>query len=167
MDMGPAHQRHSPLAFRSGGWATFPSRGTVPHSNLYILLKLLFLLKLIYITSVHVDNMWMPSIPFTLASYFMRFCHVLPIPSATDGCGGGRFHCYRQYGRGHSWHRVLLVYCFLHEIVFGFPFLNTIFSVKVFLLMTPDALAGLSNPRPRAACSSRYECSLTQNGQFI
>ena len=31
MDVGPAHQPHSPLAFPSGGWATFPTIGTVPH----------------------------------------------------------------------------------------------------------------------------------------
>ena len=31
MDVGPAHQPHSPLAFLSGGWATFPMCGTVPH----------------------------------------------------------------------------------------------------------------------------------------
>ena len=33
MDVGPAHQPHSPLAFPSGGWATFPMLGTVPHSK--------------------------------------------------------------------------------------------------------------------------------------
>ena len=36
MDMGPAHQPRSPLAFLSGGWATFPTRGTVPHSVLTV-----------------------------------------------------------------------------------------------------------------------------------
>ena len=32
MDVGPAHQPRSPLAFPSEGWATFPMLGTVPHS---------------------------------------------------------------------------------------------------------------------------------------
>ena len=32
MDVGPARQPHSPLAFLSGGWATFPTLGTVPHT---------------------------------------------------------------------------------------------------------------------------------------
>ena len=32
MDVGPARQPRSPLAFPSGGWATFPMRGTVPHN---------------------------------------------------------------------------------------------------------------------------------------
>ena len=32
MDVGPARQPCSPLAFLSGGWATFPMLGTVPHS---------------------------------------------------------------------------------------------------------------------------------------
>ena len=31
MDMGPACQPRSPLAFLSGGWATFPTLGMVPH----------------------------------------------------------------------------------------------------------------------------------------
>ena len=31
MDVGPARQPRSPVAFPSGGWATFPTRGTVPH----------------------------------------------------------------------------------------------------------------------------------------
>ena len=31
MDVGPALQPHSPLAFPSGGWATFPTLETVPH----------------------------------------------------------------------------------------------------------------------------------------
>ena len=30
MGVGPACQHRSPLAFLSGGWATFPTRGTVP-----------------------------------------------------------------------------------------------------------------------------------------
>ena len=30
--VGPARQPRSPLAFPSGGWATFPMRGTVPHN---------------------------------------------------------------------------------------------------------------------------------------
>ena len=33
MDVSPAHQPHSPLAFPSGGWATFPMLGTVPHTT--------------------------------------------------------------------------------------------------------------------------------------
>ena len=33
MDVGPARQPHSPLAFPSGGWATFPTLGTVPHNG--------------------------------------------------------------------------------------------------------------------------------------
>ena len=33
MDVGPARQPRSPLAFPSGGWATFPTLGTVPHNN--------------------------------------------------------------------------------------------------------------------------------------
>ena len=32
MDVGPAHQPHSPLAFLSGGWATFPTLGMVPYN---------------------------------------------------------------------------------------------------------------------------------------
>ena len=35
MDVGPARQPRSPLAFPSGGWATFPMLGTVPHSCLH------------------------------------------------------------------------------------------------------------------------------------
>ena len=33
MEMGPAHKLRSPLAFPSGGWATFPTLGTVPHNK--------------------------------------------------------------------------------------------------------------------------------------
>ena len=33
MDMGPARQPRSPLAFPSGGWATFPTLGMVPHRH--------------------------------------------------------------------------------------------------------------------------------------
>ena len=32
MDVSPARQPRSPLAFPSEGWATFPTLGTVPHS---------------------------------------------------------------------------------------------------------------------------------------
>ena len=34
MDVGPARQPRSPLAFPSGGWATFPTLGAVPHSSI-------------------------------------------------------------------------------------------------------------------------------------
>ena len=34
MGMGPARQPRSPLAFLSGGWAIFPTLGTVPHNAL-------------------------------------------------------------------------------------------------------------------------------------
>ena len=33
MGVGPAGQPRSPLAFPSGGWATFPMHGKVPHSG--------------------------------------------------------------------------------------------------------------------------------------
>ena len=33
MDMGPACQPRSPLTFPSGGWATFPTLGMVPHNS--------------------------------------------------------------------------------------------------------------------------------------
>ena len=35
MDVGPAHQPRSPVAFLSGGRATFPTLGTVPHIRVY------------------------------------------------------------------------------------------------------------------------------------
>ena len=34
MGVGPARQPRYPLAFPSGGWATFPTLGTVPHTLL-------------------------------------------------------------------------------------------------------------------------------------
>ena len=33
MDVGPARQPRSPLAFPSGGWATFPMLGMFPHTH--------------------------------------------------------------------------------------------------------------------------------------
>ena len=33
MDVGPACQPRSPLAFPSGGWATFPMLGMFPHTH--------------------------------------------------------------------------------------------------------------------------------------
>ena len=35
MDVGPARQPRSPLAFPSGGWATFPTLGMVPYNRNY------------------------------------------------------------------------------------------------------------------------------------
>ena len=41
MDVGPARQPRSPLAFLSGGWATFPTLETVPHKCvLYVFMVL-------------------------------------------------------------------------------------------------------------------------------
>ena len=45
MGVGPAHQPRSPLAFPSGGWAIFPTHGTVPHNETRFFVYKFFIVK--------------------------------------------------------------------------------------------------------------------------
>lgn len=67
---------------------------TTEYKSLCVLTKTIFTKT--YIISMQIDKIWMSWIPFTIASYFMWFCHVFSVHSLTDGHRVLTFHCYRQ-----------------------------------------------------------------------
>ena len=58
MGMGPVCQTSLPLAFPSGGWATFPTHGLVPYSYLHFRKKIHLGIKTMFIYLIL--KVWVP-----------------------------------------------------------------------------------------------------------